>query len=225
MKGSIRLVALAALAGVWAACNDSTAPGGGVLAASGFLNATAGKIDIAVDGQTVLSNVDASIVAPLNESDLAVGQHEIRVRPAGATTGGALFSLTVHANGKRNFVAYQAPGAALNATVLEDTGAIVPAGKSKVRVINLAPGSDIDIWRTQPDYQQPITFQFPFPFNPEPGPYLQSDAGVWHVWITPTSDASVKLDETGPIDIPSGEKRTIVVVDSAGKLRLRVLID
>ena len=105
------------------------------------------------------------------------------------------------------------------------SGAVVPPGKSKVRVVNLAPNADVDIWRTQPDYQDGIRFQFPFPFDPEPGPYFQSDAGVWHVWITPTTDASLRLHETGPIDIPSGQKRTIAVVDSAGVLRLRVLID
>ena len=98
-------------------------------------------------------------------------------------------------------------------------------GKSKVRVINLAPNSDIDIWRTQPDWQTGIRFQFPFPFDPEPGPYFQSDAGTWHVWITPTSNAANRLHETGPVVIPGGDRRTIVVVDSAGFLRLRVLND
>jgi hypothetical protein len=206
-------------------CDDATSPGGPPVASTGFLNATSGKIDVAVDGQTVLAGIDGSVIAPLNEADLSPGQHQVRVRATGGTTGGAVFTLAVTAGGKRNFVAYQAPGAALSAAVLEDTGAFVPAGKSKVRVLNLAPNSDIDIWRTQPDYQTPVTFQFPFPFNPEPGPYLQSDAGVWQIWITPTSNSASKLHETGPLDIPSGEKRTIVVVDSAGKLRLRVLID
>jgi hypothetical protein len=182
-------------------------------------------MDVIIDEQPVLSGVDGSTVAPLEQLTLAAGDHQVGVRPTGTATIGAQFTLTVSTDRKRNFVAYQAPGSALSARALEDTGALVPSGKSKVRVLNLAPNSDIDIWRTQPDYATGIRFQFPFPFDPEPGPYLQSDAGVWHVWITSTSDPATRLHETGAIDIPSGEKRTIAVVDSAGKLRLRVLVD
>ncbi len=216
---------LVAIALAATACSDPNTPGTGVPALAGFLNATAGKVDVEVDGQQILSTVDASVVAPFSELSLAPGQHQMRVWPAGSKVGGALLTLTVTGQSKRNVVAYMEPASGMSARVLEDTGAFVPAGKSKVRVINLAPNSDIDIWRTQPDWQTGIRFQFPFPFDPEPGPYFQSDAGDWQVWITPTSSANTRLHETGRVHIPSGERRTIVVVDSAGTLRLRVLID
>lgn len=207
------------------ACSDSTPPVSTPLAVAGFLNGAPGKVDVLVDGQPTLTNVESSTITTFDETKLSLGLHVIAVRPSGSSTVAAQFTLTVDGQRRRNFIAYQAPGAQLSARALEDTGALVPAGKSKVRVMNLAPDSDIDIWRTQPDFQTPIRFQFPFPFNPEPGPYFQSDAGVWHIWITPTTNSNTRLHETGPIDIPSGEKRTVVVVDSAGTLRLRVLKD
>ena len=207
------------------ACSDTTTPAAAIPAVTGFVNASSDVVFVEVDGQTALSAVPPSSVAAFDETTLTPGPHEIVVRPLQAPTHPAQFTLTVDGQSRRSFFAFQVPGTSISAAVLEDTGAIVPAGRSKVRVINLAPNSDIDIWRTQPDFQQAIRFQFPFPFNPEPGPYLQSDAGVWHVWITPISNANARIHETGPIAIPSGEKRTIVVVDSAGTLRLRVLKD
>jgi hypothetical protein len=207
-----------------AACSDITTPAASLPAVSGFLNATSATVQVEVDGQAIFI-ADRSAVVNFDETTLSPGQPTVVVRPFGNPTNPAQFTLTVDGQSRRNFFAYQVPGAAISATVLEDTGAVVPSGKSKVRVINLAPASDIDIWRTQPDFQQPITFQFPFPFNPEPGPYFQSDAGVWHVWITPINNPGSRIHDTGPIEIPSGEKRTIVVVDSAGTLRLRVLKD
>jgi hypothetical protein len=207
------------------ACSEVTTPVASLPAVTGFLNATTSTVQVEVDGQAVLI-ANGSTVANFDETALSPGQHTVVLRPMGSNpTNPAEFTLTVDGQSRRNFFAYQVPGAAISATVLEDTGAVVPAGKSKVRVINLAPDSEIDIWRTQPDFQQPITFQFPFPFNPEPGPFFQSDAGAWNVWITPINNPGSRIHETGPIEIPSGEKRTIVVVDSAGTLRLRVLKD
>ena len=221
----VRIIPVLAAA-VLSACADSgSGPDDTGLALSGFLNASSAPVDVLVDGVPVLTGVATSVVRSFGDTPLAAGAHEVRVRSSGTTTGGAVVSLTVAPGDQPNIYAFQPPGSALSARAFADTGAVVPAGKSKVRVVNLAAGSDIDIWRTQPDYQTPIRFQFPFPFDPEPGPYLQSDAGTWHVWITSTGDWSTRLSETGPITIPSGEKRTIVVVDSAGHLRLRVLVD
>lgn len=217
--------ALAFLVVATASCGDSgTAPPQATLAGF-FLNGTSGRADVLLNGALFMSNVESSVLATASQLSLAPGVHQVTVRPTGATSGGASFTLTVAAGRRSGFYAYQATGASLAAKVLADTGAIVPPGKSKVRVLNLAPGSDIDIWRTQPDFQTGIRFQFPFPFNPEPGSYFQSDAGVWHVWITSTSNHAVRLHETGPIDVPAGERRTVAVVDSAGRLRLRVLAE
>jgi hypothetical protein len=233
MERILRTSALAlGLATLLGACLSEVTPPSTQVgqAVAGFLNASAVKVDVEVDFVVMLSGIEPSMPAALEDLFLAPGTHFIRIRQTGTTSGGAGFNLLAEEGKRRNFISYQTPGqtpgsAAISARLLEDTGAVVPAGKSKVRVVNLAPGSDIDIWRTQPDFQQATRFSFPFPFNPEPGPYFQSDAGAWTVWITSTSDPNVRLHEVGPINIISGDKRTIAVVDSSGVLRLRVLRD
>jgi hypothetical protein len=44
-------------------------------------------------------------------------------------------------------------------------------------------------------------------------PYLEGDAGVWEVWLT-ASGGDAKLLSSGPIQIPSGERRTVLLVDT-----------
>ena len=205
-------------------CSDTTLePDASVVTGPAFVNATAVALDFDITGVGTLANVRPSVALPM-PAGLSAGTHQAAVRIAGSGGTLAMVSFEVSATNPTHVIAF-GTGSGITARALEDTGSVVPAGKSKVRVINLAPGSDIDIWRTQPDYQTGIRFQFPFPDDPEPGPYLQSDAGAWRVWITPTMDANVKLHDTGPFVIPSGERRSVVVVDSAGALRLRVLVE
>lgn len=215
----------AAASGILAlGCSESPIdPDAGLVTGPAFVNATASSLDFDITGVGTLSNVRPSVAIPM-PAGMTAGTHQAAVRIAGSGGTLAMVSFEVTAADPTHVIAF-GTGSGITARALEDTGSVVPAGKSKVRVINLAPGSDIDIWRTQPDYQTGIRFQFPFPYNPEPGPYLQSDAGVWRVWITPTWDAGLTLHDTGPFTVPSGHRRTVVVVDSAGQLRLRVLVE
>jgi hypothetical protein len=183
------------------------------------LNATRSAIDVLVDGVPRRTALEPSVAS--GGIALAPGAHSVVLRAPGG--GRAEVSVTTGNSVSRSVVAYEG-AAGVAAGVLPDTGAVVAEGKSKVRVVNLAPNSSIDIWRTQPDYQTGIRFQFPFPYNPEPSPYFQSDAGEWNVWITPTSDWSMRLAEAR-LDVPSGGRRTVAVVDSSGVLRLRVLVE
>ena len=62
MRSHIAL-SVAAIVGIFA-CSDATSPTGTVsLASKGFLNATPGKVDVAVDNVTMLSGVDGSVIA------------------------------------------------------------------------------------------------------------------------------------------------------------------
>ena len=220
----VPLTSLLATLAFLLACGDAgIEPVPDVIAGPAFVNATATALDFEVTGVGALSNVRPSVATAM-PAGLASGSYQATVRAAGTSSVIATLAFEIGSTGPTNVIAF-ANGGGITARALEDTGSFVPQGKSKVRVINLAQGSDIDIWRTQPDWQTGIRFQFPFPFDPEPGPYFQSDAGTWDVWITPTSNAATRLHETGPIVIPSGQRRTIVVVDSAGFLRLRVLTD
>ena len=50
--------------------------------------------------------------------------------------------------------------------MLLDTGATVPAGKAKLRVVNLSKlAGNVDIWRIQPDVATPTKIQTPFPYQ------------------------------------------------------------
>jgi hypothetical protein len=111
----------------------------------------------------------------------------------------------------------------LSGTVLIDTGSVVPAGKSKLRVAHLAASAgNIEIWRTQPDFQTPVHIMTPFPYLAT-SPYLQSDPGIWEVFAT-AAGSTTKLATTGPINIGDRERRTVALLDSAGVLLFRVIV-
>ena len=116
-----------------------------------------------------------------------------------------------------------ASGAVASAT-LDDTNNVVPAGATKVRVLHLAPNAGtLQVYRTQPDYQQPISWQFPFDYQAAPtslsAPFYQSTVGSWEVrvWTSP-ADASGWASAPVQVVIPlaSGEKKTVLILDKAG---------
>jgi hypothetical protein len=118
----------------------------------------------------------------------------------------------------------RASNGAVASAVLDDTGSVVPAMATKVRVLHLAPNAgELRVYRTQPDYQQPIAWQFPFTYqaqpNPLSAPFFQSTVGSWEVriWQTPADSsgwgaAPVKV----VIPLNSGEKKTILMLDKPG---------
>jgi hypothetical protein len=61
----------------------------------------------------------------------------------------------------------------------------------------------------------------PFNYGDE-SPYLQSDPGDWEVSIT-ASGSSAPLLTTGAINVPAGQRRTVVLLDSAGIKRFKIL--
>ena len=81
----------------------------------------------------------------------------------------------------------------------------------------------LQVYRTQPDYQKPISWQFPFIYQPTPtslsAPFYQSSVGSWEVriWQTPADStgwatAPVKV----VIPLKSGEKKTVLILDKPG---------
>ncbi|HEY4304347.1 MAG TPA: hypothetical protein VGM82_07770 [Gemmatimonadaceae bacterium] len=63
----------------------------------------------------------------------------------------------------------------------------------------------------------------PFAYGAE-SPYLQSDPGTWEVFIT-APGGTTKLATTGAINIPAGERRTAVLLDSAKIIFFRVVVE
>jgi hypothetical protein len=118
----------------------------------------------------------------------------------------------------------------INPWVLTDTGSVVPANKSKLRVAHFAgKAPPIDIWRTQPDWNDFITIMFPFHYQ-EASPYLQSDPGEWRILVSsevrdngiPVLTDTLLLSV--PIEIPAGESRTVTILDRVeGGLQAQVI--
>ena len=91
-------------------------------------------------------------------------------------------------------------------------------------MLHLAPNAgELHVYRTQPDFQQPISWQFPFTYQAEPtsltAPFFQSTVGTWEVriWQSPANasgwaNAPVKVI----IPLTSGEKKTVLMLDNPG---------
>ncbi|HTT68356.1 MAG TPA: DUF4397 domain-containing protein [Gemmatimonadales bacterium] len=225
-----RIVCACLVTALLAGCREFTNPGNGSNGAPSsvrVVNAFGVPVDVFVDGSLVVSGV------PPGELDTVAqppGDHAVGF----AASGGAPVSVhvTTVADGI-NTVAAVRIGAALAASDLDDTAAIVPAGATKVRVLHLAPSAgEISVYRTQPDWGTPIAWQFPFTYDSVttgPGcPYYQSTVGTWDVraWRTPSEDSLGWAGTTAhvTVNLRSGEKRTVLVLDKpGGGIKLRVI--
>jgi hypothetical protein len=183
------------------------------------INATNSLVDVLIDGQTVVRGLMIAHVS--DRLVVSSGSHVVRL----VASAGSSAQVQFDASSAATRTAVVAPsGSSLAATVLADTGALVPVGKSKLRVAHLsANAGSIEIWRTQPDFQTPVHILTPFDYLAT-SQYLQSDPGSWEVFVT-RPGSTTKLTTTGPVQIPSGEKRTAVLLDSAGVMLFRVIVD
>jgi hypothetical protein len=212
---------IAALAFGLAACSSAVEP---VRSSTvSVANATSGSLGVSVDGVRVLF-----AVPPNRSTGMMIGEgaHTIQlIDDANRTTDVAVKS---SADTAHTVVAYPRiiAGATtgISTAVLADTGAIVPAGKSKLRVAHLAANAgNIEIWRSQPDFPSGVHIMTPFPYQAT-SPYLQSDPGTWEVWLT-AAGSTVRTVSSGPIQIPSGERRTVLLLDGATGPRFTVVTE
>jgi hypothetical protein len=204
----------------------STGTGASLLIVNGA--SVAGAVRVYVDGQA-----QASTVGPGQASSalsVSPGSHTVELRSTTGTTG---FVRTVQfAQGNSVIVVAMDSVGLVTPSVLSDTGALVPAGATKLRVAHMASNApNVDIWRTQPDYATPIRVQFPFAYGVT-SPYLQSTPGSWRVMVSHivTSGAPLPtmpdtLANTGLITIADGSSKTIVIVNAAGGGIATVVVD
>ncbi|MDF1505435.1 DUF4397 domain-containing protein [Roseisolibacter sp. H3M3-2] len=218
-----RRLALVPAALALAACGQNTAePFELDDSAVRVVNATQAPLDVLLDGEVALRGLPASAVS--NPLPVTSGARRLQLRP---TAGGAAAEVALQVpSGQALTTAAVSVGATLTAAVLADTNAAVPAGKTKLRVSNLAASATtVELFRTQPDFATPVRISTPFPYNTT-SPYLQSDAGSWEVFVAPAGSAGTpKGATTGPIALAAGQRRTVVLLDSAGVLRFRVIAD
>lgn len=184
------------------------------------VNAFTSPVDVLVDGAVIISALAAGAI---DTGSAAVGNHTVVLRP---TNGAASVtqSLATTTGGMSTMAAVRASNGSVASAVLDDTNSVVPGGATKLRVLHLAPNAGtLQVFRTQPDFQQPISWQFPFDYQPTPtslsAPFYQSTIGSWEVrvWKTP-ADASGWANAPLKLVIPlaSGEKRTVLLLDAPG---------
>lgn len=217
-------IALSGLALLVAGCarKDATGPQTQTPKQAGvrIVNACGQPVDVLVDGVLAVAAVAPGSLDTVQQS---AGSHTVTLRAAGVTSPGLQVTT---ATGSVATIAAVRWGAALAASTLDDTNAVVPSGATKVRVLHLAPNAgEIQVFRTQPDWSTPIEWQFPFLYDsvladPLAHPFFQSTVGTWEVraWLKP-SEVPLGWDGTTArvsFSLKSGEKRTVLVLDKPG---------
>ncbi|UCD25098.1 MAG: DUF4397 domain-containing protein [Gemmatimonadota bacterium] len=179
----------------------------------------AGELDVLVADRVVLQSLAFGMPSAFVE--IPAGDQAVGFRLAGSNLAPHTSSVPF-AEGDSITLLTIDSSSIINPWVLTDTGSVVPPDKSKLRVAHFAASAlAVDIWRTQPDWQQFITIMFPFRHQ-EASPYLQSDPGVWQVLVSteqrqggvPVLTDTLLLSD--PIDVPAGESRTVIVLDREG---------
>jgi hypothetical protein len=167
-------------------------------------------VDVVVDGQKLVLN--AAYGVPTAPIALALGAHTVNVVAAGAavTSGGA--SVTLKAGDTTRVVVVGTP-TAMTPIALGDTGAAPVPGKGKLRVSHLAANAPpIDVYRTQPDFQQFVTFMTPFPYHAS-SPFIESTPGNWVIRVTAKGTQQV-LAESAPLRVDALWIRTVLLLDA-----------
>jgi hypothetical protein len=185
-----------------------------------IINAFTGPVDVVIDGNVAIASLAAGAI---DTAITASGSHTLLLRPSGSGTAVSQ-SITTTAGALGTIAVVRAASGSISSAVLDDTNSVVPSGATKVRVLHLAPNAGtLQVYRTQPDFHTPISWQFPFNYQPDPtslsAPFFQSTVGTWEVriWQTPADpsgwdNAPVKV----LIPLASGEKKTILMLDKPG---------
>jgi hypothetical protein len=219
MRLTVRALPVLLLATL-ASCNNGPTSFNDGQPAVRVVNAFTGPVDVLIDGGIAAASLAAGAISSVYAP---TGAHTLMIRPAGTTTSTSQAIVTSPGSLSTIAVVRSSNGTVATA-VLDDTGSVVPAGKTKVRVLHMAPNAgELQVYRTQPDYQTPVSWQFPFTYQATPNslsaPFYQSTVGSWeiHIWQTPTN-ASGWAAAPVQIIIPlaSGEKKTVLILDKVG---------
>jgi trimeric autotransporter adhesin len=221
------LFLISSLAAIAACSDDSTSPGPTAGNPDGRLQVIPGvaalsAVDVVVDGKTKLTN--AAYGVPTSPIALSLGQHQVKVVPAGTAASAGGVTVTLRAGDTTRVVVI---GTATNPTpvALGDTGATPVPGKGKLRVSHLAANAPpIDVYRTQPDFGTFVKFMDPFPYQ-SASPFIESTPGNWVIRVTAKGTNQV-LAESGPIRVDALWIRTVLLLDAPnGGIRITPLGD
>jgi hypothetical protein len=220
--------------GAFACGTTGPITGPGTIAVSGetaklrVVNTVGGvkAIDVLVSGRVVIANLPPGQVSDVTQVNS--GTRQVAFRLTGGTAGRGT-SLSLVAGDTTTLLTVDS-SSVISPWVLTDTGAVVPSGNSSLRVVNFAGNApSLLAWRTQPNFPTYVTVLFPFPYQTVT-PYVQSDPGDWQVLVSteaysggvPVVTDTLALSD--PITIPSGESRTVILMDNGlGGVRIVVI--
>lgn len=219
MTATARVATMLLLSTLAACASETTAvvPDGASLR---LVNAFSVPVEVSVDGAVTIASLAAGSMGTTPTSG---GTHTLLLRPAGSGTP-FTGSITTAASALSTIAVVRSAAGTVATAILDDTGSVVPAGATKLRVLHLAPNAGtLQVYRTQPDYGTPVSWQFPFTYQAQPtalsAPFYQSTVGSWEVraWQSPVGASGWT---TAPVRIVvplnSGEKHTILLLDAAG---------
>jgi len=219
------LMAGLALAASVSACSSGTDSGaGGPTGRFRMVQAvgSATSVAVRVDGDLLLTLAAGAVSAP---TAVAAGHHTLTLTPSGGATQASTHDIHVAEGASLTLVARDSAGIVIPA-VLADTGALVPPGKSKLRVMHAAAlAPPVDIYRMQPDFPDLVSVMFPFAYGAV-SPYLQSDPGSWEIVVTPENQPDT-LHHSGSFIVGDGKRVTVIVMDqsAAGGITSVVIAD
>jgi len=216
------LASIAALTAAASCSSDSTLP---TCCTTGtpslrVVNAITSPVDVLIDGSVAIAGLSPGAIGTASTPS---GSHSLVLRPTQLAASTSR-SITTTDGSLATVAVVRTSTGVVQGAVLDDTNSVVPAGATKVRVLHLAPNAGtIQVFRTQPDYQTPIDWQFPFNYQSDPtplsAPFYQSTVGTWEVrvWQTP-ADSSGWANAPIKIQIPlaSGQKKTVMILDKPG---------
>ena len=205
---------LVALAGA-ASCLDLT---GSDVANSQIrvVNAAGQTLNLFIDDHL---SIDGSVPPNVSLVVLASGSHKLTARTAGGVDTD--LDLTTPPGGALNTYAYTNSSGVVVLALLDSTTA--PTGNAaKIRAINLSKLTGaIDVYASQPDGTAGTKLNPTFDYLTTT-PYVQKSSGSWEVYYT-AAGAATKLSSTGAFTMQPGERRTVVILDSASVPVFRIL--
>jgi hypothetical protein len=216
----ITFVAVVLIVAAGCSSNPTTEPAGD-LARVTLLNGFGANVDVLVDGDVKASSIESGAVTPI---DISAGARTLAIRQAGSSASSSL-GVQLSAGQIATFAALKSATGSLVVESLADSNAVVPTGATKVRVLHLAARSgEVQVWRTQPDYQTPIRWAFPFTYN-SVNTYYQSTPGTWEVRVwTDSATSWATAQNTARVTLSGGAKKTIAILDRpGGGVRLEVI--
>jgi len=210
-------------------CGDGTGSTGEATARLRVVHTVVGvpALDVVVGDRIVIANVPFGSASAFVA--VAVGSQPVVLRAAGSSGAVPATTLTFTTGDSVTVLAADSSGI-ITPRVLSDTGALVPPDRSKLRAVHAAAQAPaLDVWRSQPDYADFVTIQFPFAYGAT-SPYLESDPGTWRVLVsTEWRDGGIPvLRDTlllsAPIVVPAGASRTVMILDDgSGGVQLLTL--